>query len=339
MRHSGNRYLLWPDVVRLVAILLVLAEHSIPYARLESGWVWSEILTCGNAYIFLLLSGTLLLPVAEGDTTAFYCRRLRRVVAPFALWSLIYALTSKWLVGSDDLQFERQLLWSWLAPYNASMWFMFVLIGLYLFAPFISPWLRTATRQSMLLFLGLWVFTLLLPYLDLLAFIDSHTFDSLHSTWVGPFVGPLGYMVTGVYLTRWPVGGWSRCVRMCFWLCIVVCALVLPWLAWYHDFELPDNRAIPFRYDTITTASVAVAWYVLLSRVRRLPRWLTRVVHRGAALSFGVYLCHTFFNMLFAKYMPSWVETTWTGFVLDAACSFTFAWMVSRIPCLRRALG
>ena len=39
-----------------------------------------------------------------------------------------------------------------------------MLLGLYLFAPVVSPWIETASRRAMEGYLALWAFTLCIPY-------------------------------------------------------------------------------------------------------------------------------------------------------------------------------
>lgn len=47
------------------------------------------------------------------------------------------------------------------------LWFVYMLLGLYLFAPVVSPWIETASRRAMEGYLALWAFTLCIPYVHL----------------------------------------------------------------------------------------------------------------------------------------------------------------------------
>lgn len=51
-----------------------------------------------------------------------------------------------------------------LQKYTVPMWYLYMLIGLYLYMPFFSLWVERATRKQKKLFLGLWSITLFLPY-------------------------------------------------------------------------------------------------------------------------------------------------------------------------------
>lgn len=46
------------------------------------------------------------------------------------------------------------------------LWYLYVLMGLYLFLPVISPWVEKAGKAAFAYFLLLWALTLLFPYLQ-----------------------------------------------------------------------------------------------------------------------------------------------------------------------------
>lgn len=49
------------------------------------------------------------------------------------------------------------------------LWYLYMLIGLYLIMPLISPWLERASRRELQSVLAIWGVTLLLPYVKMLA--------------------------------------------------------------------------------------------------------------------------------------------------------------------------
>lgn len=49
--------------------------------------------------------------------------------------------------------------------YTTHLWYIYMLIGLYLYLPILSAWLQQASEKSLRLFLLLWGVTLLVPYL------------------------------------------------------------------------------------------------------------------------------------------------------------------------------
>jgi len=109
-----------------------------------------------------MIIGALLLPV-RGDTSAFYKKRITRVLYPFFIWSVIYNLFP-WITGW--LGFSPQIILDFFPyageevmrqsfsvavkyilniPFNFSilavhMWYIYLLIGLYLYLPIFSAW-------------------------------------------------------------------------------------------------------------------------------------------------------------------------------------------------------
>ena len=49
------------------------------------------------------------------------------------------------------------------------LWYVYMLVGLYLFMPIMSAWLTPAKRKDVKIFLGIWVFSMTRPYLQMLA--------------------------------------------------------------------------------------------------------------------------------------------------------------------------
>ena len=111
-----------------------------------------------------MITGALLLPV-RGEISVFYKKRIPRVLWPFLIWSVIYNLFP-WITGVLGIKPEvildffpysgeevmRQSLpvsLDYIAqiPFNFSivdvhMWYIYLLIGLYLYLPVFSAWVE-----------------------------------------------------------------------------------------------------------------------------------------------------------------------------------------------------
>ena len=136
--------------------------------------------------LFVMITGALLLPV-RGDASTFYKKRIPRVFYPFLIWSVLYNLFP-WITGllglnpqiildffpyagEDVMQqsFSVSLEYILMIPFNFSilavhMWYIYLLIGLYLYLPVFSAWVEKASERAKLMFLLAWGVTLLLPY-------------------------------------------------------------------------------------------------------------------------------------------------------------------------------
>ena len=121
--------------------------------------------------LFAMMTGLLLLPVKDISPGSFYKKRIIRVLVPFLIWSVFYNLFP-WVTGVfggdqsivgiffpysvaygsvPSLDLPDALINIAKIPFNFSMyavhmWYIYMLIGLYLFMPSFSA--RASTRAA-----------------------------------------------------------------------------------------------------------------------------------------------------------------------------------------------
>ena len=226
--EKDNKRIIWLDFVKFIAISMTIAVHCTdnvtPTERSEAWYnLW------GSFYgsfmrpaipLFVMVTGALLLPVKENIST-FYTKRLTRLVIPFIVWSVLYNLFP-WITGllelsptiindffawaEPDQSFSGALHNILMIPFNFSMlavqmWYVYLLIGLYLYMPFFSAWVKQASVKEQKIFLTLWFISLFIPYLreyltkDLWGTCSWNEFGLLYY-----FAGFNGYLLLGYYI-------------------------------------------------------------------------------------------------------------------------------------------
>ena len=226
--EKDNKRIIWLDFVKFIAISMMIAVHCTdnvtPTERSEAWYnLW------GSFYgsfmrpaipLFVMVTGALLLPVKENIST-FYTKRLTRLVIPFIVWSVLYNLFP-WITGllglsptiindffawaKPDQSFSGALHNILMIPFNFSMlavqmWYVYLLIGLYLYMPFFSAWVKQASVKEQKIFLTLWFISLFIPYLreyltkDLWGTCSWNEFGLLYY-----FAGFNGYLLLGYYI-------------------------------------------------------------------------------------------------------------------------------------------
>jgi surface polysaccharide O-acyltransferase-like enzyme len=177
----------------------------------DARWAgWYNSLCRASVPLFVMLSGYYLFPVGP-DTRSYLRRRLRRVALPFVVWCALYALQG-YLEGRYDLLAALRNVSAIAVNYGVEvghLWFVYMLLGIYLIAPTVSPWVTSASRAELEGYLTLWTATLLLPYLRLLA--PAWWGEAF---WNGTpmlhyFSGSLGYAILAAYLRRFHTGSRS----------------------------------------------------------------------------------------------------------------------------------
>ena len=168
------------DYTRVLACFMVIAVHSCEFYFIDGAEIsirsardaiWVSIIDSAfrcSVPLFVMISGWLLLPVIH-DTNTFYKKRMIRVLIPFIIWSLLYVLLP--ILWGDVLwQDVPAMLIRLLTNFNdqsGHFWFIYMLVGLYLFMPILSPWLQKATKCEMQRFLILWFASTFFPYVRL----------------------------------------------------------------------------------------------------------------------------------------------------------------------------
>ena len=330
---SENR-LVWCDAIRLLAFFMLLCCHAAdPFyaaaAYASSGtsthpemveWAirWGSLVRpC--VPLFVMLTGVLSLPV-KSSMESFYQKRIPRVLFPFLIWSVLYYLTP-WFTGLLGLDNSIVIkLFSWAEtdsqalsdglvnvariPYAFSfiachMWYIYMLIGLYLYLPIFSAWVERATRHQKEIILGLWALSTFLPYFT--EYISKYAFGTCEWNSFGLFyyfAGFNGYMLLGHYIQHYVNWSWTKTLSVA--LPLLLAGFLITYNGYSYIMNLPDKTPeqveLFWTYNTPNVAMMTLACFLLVYRIRiiadsRLAKWLAHLTTCG----FGVYMIHYYF--------------------------------------------
>lgn len=159
----------WLDATRVLAICAVVVVHV---AGIVINWepVGSLNWWAGNLYesasrwcvpVFVMVSGALLLdPGKQESLGEFYKKRLSRILIPTVFWSFLFIgygvklgiAPGKPEIGKVPLTPELLLERIRLGEPHYHLWFLYMLVGLYLFTPFFRKIVAHCTRQELKVF-------------------------------------------------------------------------------------------------------------------------------------------------------------------------------------------
>jgi len=148
------------DFCRIVACFMVVVLHiaSAGATQLDDNWMSSNIynsLVRSCVPLFLMLSGALLLNRSEG-AVRFYQKRFVRILPPLLFWSVFYALwRAEMGVGHGSVW--QAALAMLQGPVYYHLWYLYAIIGIYLFMPFMAKVYQHSGPQEKRVFLGLWL--------------------------------------------------------------------------------------------------------------------------------------------------------------------------------------
>jgi surface polysaccharide O-acyltransferase-like enzyme len=323
-----KEHIAWLDLVRFVAMFTIVCCHCAnPF-----NWVPDDAPVIGDIKfwgaihgsmlrhgvpLFVMITGALLLPV-RGDASSFYRKRIGRVFFPFLIWSVIYCLfpmVAGWLGGREqfirsffpyagddfmDQSLSVSLKHIAMIPFNFStvcvhLWYIYLLIGLYLYMPVFSAWVEKASERAKLWFLAAWGVTTLLPYYtyfagDIWGVCSWNSFGMLYC-----FAGYNGYLLLGHYL------------RNCNWSVKKVIYLGIPmFMAGYcitcfgyrHMTGISgytESMAELFwTNNSINVALMTIPVFMACKAIKITER-AKRLLANLTLCGFGIYMIHYFF--------------------------------------------
>lgn len=329
---TANKHIVWLDVMRFVAMFTVVCCHCAdpfnfypgePPANIDEIKFW------GAAYgaflrpcvpLFVMISGALLLPV-KGEASVFYKKRIPRVFWPFLIWSVLYNLFP-WFTGVLGLspqvildffpysgeEATRQSLSVSLGyiaeiPLNFSlldvhMWYIYLLIGLYLYLPIFSAWVEKASDKGKLWFLAAWGITTLLPYYY--EYVSPYLWGTCSWNSFGMlyyFAGFNGYLMLGHYLRKleWPV---SKILAI--GIPMFVIGFAVTFTGFRHVTSLPEFSdemlELFFTYNSLNVVMMTAPIFMLVKKVNVRSVTIQKALANLTLCGFGIYMVHYFFT-------------------------------------------
>lgn len=359
--------LVWVDVLRLAAMLMVIAGHSVdiynatPQDDPMNGFWGAFIgsLMRPSVPLFAMMTGLLLLPIGESAGT-FYRRRIPRVLFPMLFWSVIYYLIP-WLTGVVGLdksvisvlfpfEFAPSQEWSdavsniAMIPltfngYTTHMWYLYMLIGLYLFMPFFSAWVEKNDHSLTRTYIILWGCSLMLPYLaqmlspNLFGVCAWNQFGTFHY-----FAGFTGYLLLGHLLGKGNPLPSRKIVAVGVMLYfagyVITYTGFTTIMAQYSYEQAPDLIEMFWQFCSPNVVLMAIGLFLIAQRIKiRSERW-QRILQSTTRCSFGAYLMHYIFIgpviiMLSPLGLPTPVCVILTVAIVFAAC-WACTWAIYR---------
>lgn len=326
--NSNTQRLYWVDLLRLVAMLMVIAAHCVDIYNatpqddpMNSFWgVFIGSLMRPSVPLFAMMTGLLLLPVKE-SAKEFYLKRIPRVAIPMLIWSAVYYLIP-WLTGVAGL--DKSVITT-LFPfefspsqeagdamrniaripftfngYTTHMWYLYMLIGLYLLMPFFSAWVEKRDSTMTNTYLLLWLCSLTLPYLKQL--IAPNLFGECAWNEFGTFyyfAGFAGYLLLGHILARRHHMPLRRIIAM--GVMLYISGYIITYTGYasmavqYSYEEAPELLELFWQFCSPNVVLMALGIFLVVQRINITSPRLQSLLAATTRCSFGTYLMHYIF--------------------------------------------
>ena len=366
----------WIDWMRVAACFMVMIVHATEPFYLggqgslilsEAEGFWAAIfdtLVRACVPLFIVASSYLQFPT-HYSSGEFFRRRAVRVLIPFLVWSVVYALY--W--GEPVENFKNLML-----NFNYSaghLWFVYMLIGVYLLMPLLSPWAERVSKRELQVYLGIWLFTTLIPLIrDVVAGVAPTVIygpsglprQALYPLWgeaswnaYGTFYyfsGFIGYLMLGLYFRRF-VGDLSWRKTLAIALPSYIAGFAICFGGFLRRIAESAAGSYPVEglvevavwwettwcNDTIGVALMTLAWILLFRKFTADGAFYKRVLLPVSKASYGMYLAHLILLVPICGFFREWLGTGvdvklgfWTApveILLSAACGFLVTAVVS----------
>lgn len=354
----ANERIVFLDYLRVVACFMVILVHSIEPFYLggegtfvatlsDARWVTllDSALRCAVP-LFVMTSSYLLIPV-KGDGIEFLKRRAQRVAIPFIVWSLLYAIVPMW--GScDDVDIAGNLSRLSLnyMPQAGHLWFVYMLLGLYIIMPIISPWLEQVSKRGERWFIAIWLLSTAVPFLRLAASRNGaeeiwgeaswNEFGMLYYT-----SGFIGYVVVAHYIRKYI--DWSAKKTFAIALPMFVLGYIIVALPFYQqlgdDYPISGGIELAIAWErswcfaTTGVALTAIATFLMFKLIKQ-PCRIYPLFAELSRLSYGIYLMHIFVLVAVFDIVSQWGLATPLVMVITAALTFCISALLTRIIAL-----
>ena len=369
LSNQKNQHIVWLDVVRFIAMFTVVCCHCTDPFNFYPGTAPNigEIKLWGAIYgsvlrpcvpLFVMITGALLLPV-RGDTSTYYKKRIPRVFYPFLIWSVLYNLFP-WITGLLGLNpqiildffpyageevmqqsFSVSLKYILMIPFNFSilavhMWYIYLLIGLYLYLPVFSAWVEKASERAKLMFLLAWGVTLLLPYYY--QFVSYYLWGTCSWNSFGmlyAFAGFNGYLLLGHYLKNLE---WSLKKTLAIGIPMFAVGYAVTFLGFRHITALPEYTdemlELFFTYCSLNVVMMTIPVFMLAKKVKVNSERMKKALANLTVCGFGIYMIHYFFTgpsvvLMRAINMPIGLQIP-VAAILAFAVSWGLVWLIYR---------
>ena len=326
---TDNSREVWIDWLRVAACFMVFVVHSTEPFYL--GGDGSLILTETDAFwssffdsfvrscvpLFIIASSYLQFPT-HYPTMEFFRRRAVRILVPFLLWTVVYAF--RW---GEPVENFRNLLLNF--NYAAGhLWFVYMLLGVYLLMPLLSPWAEKVEKKELQVYLGICLFTTMIPLIRDWAAGGATTViygpsglprQALFPLWgeaswnaYGTFYyfsGFIGYLLLGLYFRKF-VGelSWKKTLGIAIPCYIAGFAISFGGFL-RRVYETAEGtfpvgglveKAVWWETtwcnDTIGVVLMAIAWILVFKKIKAEGRFYKNVLLPVSKASYGIYLMH-----------------------------------------------
>lgn len=353
---NGKKRIFYLDEVRALAIILVILCHVLrEFCQIRPagtfGWNSVAILIDFGVMgvpLFLMISGSLLLN-RDYELPDFLKRRFSRILIPFIFWAILLPIYKIFVYPTDPSNYLSLFL-------DGQYWFVWMLIGVYLFLPILNSFIKEFQMKGVEYFLIIWLVTIILNTFGIYPF---------HNLELSYFAGYVGYIVLGYYLTA---KEFNLSDRKMVWLGIILfvvfTAINIRFTLGHVKVGAVSNAALKYyHYETIVVVLQSTGVFLIFEYFAKYcskhkdtiqnkiysffkDGFMSKIIFTISVCSYGMFLFH-----YFVIYGIRWIDVNMFPIysatvaylpivlIIVAFVSWLVIYILSKIPYLREISG
>ena len=327
------------DLLRIYAILCVIMLHiAMPYLE-NAGLFGSRIWHIANILntisrtgvpVFFMVSGFLLLNSPKTlNFTSFYKRRLSKLAIPFLAWNVIYYVAYG-VMTKDTLSVADFLKKMLIEGTSYHFWFVYTLIIIYLFMPFLKRIVDGLEQKwCWLLLIISGLKTTIVPLINIIASLDIYLFDNI-------FNGYVSYVLLGYIIGRFEYTKRQRAIFYCAGFLGAGITIIGNFMLSNEGTNYVFNGG--YQAGHFMLAATIFVWFKSFPAA---PEKIVKVTGKLSGITFGMYLVHPMVITAVTGFVSSELRPyIYISVIFGATVviSAAFAYLVSKIKFINKIL-
>lgn len=335
------------DIARIVAVLAVVMVHCsadfvIRYECFSGEFIFGNIFDGVSRIgvpLFLMISGALFLDEHKQiSLKGILLKNVKSLAIITVIWAVIYSIVDNFVLNPSPSISAKSIVDGIVYGYY-HMWYLYMIIGLYIIAPFLRKFVCKENRNQVLFFILLsFAVQFVAPLLNKLAL------RYLGVNYIGAFVDMLHLDFFGGYITYFLVGWYIVHVGikkkwLTYTMYILGVAAFVAIVLYVHftgDYKNAySNIGVPVFF-------YAVSVFMALTNIKIcVGKKSSKLLIALSKLTFGVYIIHAMVLDFYTKWLPYksnallYIAVCFASVVaISAAISF----VLSKIPVIKKLI-
>ena len=215
------------------------------------------------------------------------------------------------------------------------LWYIYMILGIYLYIPIISPWIKTAEKSHFYYFLIIWIISTFNEYLHkIYPLIWGEQYWN-NTGLLQSFIGNFGYAVCGAFIKLHLKD--KNLYGIGLLLYIIGSAITMGGFFYQRTrVDTCKEVEVTWHFNNFNLAIQSIGFFLLFRKMECKNKFICSLFNDIALKSYGMYLIHIFFLRLYynlfngAERHPCWF--IWVLSMLTFVTSYLAVKAISYIP-------